>query len=97
MSSKSYVVQKDGGQTKISCKGIDKRNLTEPFEINENTKYKNKNKSNASTKMGFCLRQNKIFTYQQTKFGLSYFYCKREVLQDGIRTTPLNIVLTPIS
>ena len=39
MSSKTYVVQKDGGQTKISCKGIDKRNLTEPFKIYENTKY----------------------------------------------------------
>ena len=94
LSSKTYVVQKVGGQTKISCKGINKRNLTEPFKIYENV-LKNQ-KSIASTNMGFRLRQNKIFTYQQTKFGLSYFYCKREVLQDGIRTAPLNIVLTPI-
>ena len=27
--------------------------------------------------------------------GFGYFYCKREVLADGIRTKPLNMVLTP--
>ena len=34
-------------------------------------------------------------TYSQTKIGFNYFYCKREVQHDGIRTRPLNITLSP--
>ena len=40
--------------------------------------------------------ENKIRTYEQKKTALNYFYCKRRVLNCGIRTVPLDITLTPI-
>ena len=32
-----------------------------------------------------------VATYEQTKKGLSYFYPKRQVQDDGIHTKPLNL------
>ena len=40
---------------------------------------------------------NSVFTYSQPKQAFNYFYCKRVVLQDGIHTKPLDIVLKPIN
>ncbi len=34
---------------------------------------------------------NKVYTYEQYKTGLSYFYPKRKVLDDGVSTEPLDI------
>ena len=48
-----------------------------------------------STNLGFRMRDANIFTYSQTKIGFNYFYCKREVQDDGITTKPLNITLSP--
>ena len=47
------------------------------------------------TNQGFRIHDNTISTYQQTKGGLSYLYCKRQVMSDGIHTKPLNIALSP--
>ena len=44
-----------------------------------------------STNRGFRTKDHSIATYEQTKKGLSYFYPKRIVEQDGIHTLPLNI------
>ena len=44
---------------------------------------------------GFRARNNAIFTYSQEKRGLHYFYCKRKILDDGMSTAPLEIVLCP--
>ena len=38
-----------------------------------------------------------MFTYSEEKIGFNYFYCKREVLLDGISTKPLLITLNPWS
>ena len=40
---------------------------------------------------GFCRRNNTLLTYSQCRSGLSYFYAKRLVLEDGVSTKPLNI------
>ena len=32
-----------------------------------------------------------VATYEQTKKGLSYFYPKRQIQDDGIHTKPLNL------
>ena len=37
-----------------------------------------------------------VATYEQTKKGLSYFYPKRQVQDDGIYTKPLNCKLVVI-
>ena len=40
---------------------------------------------------GFCVRGVKVFTYEQSRNGLSYLYIKRKVNEDGITTKPLTI------
>ena len=40
---------------------------------------------------GFVMDGTRTLTYTQIKRGLSYLYCKRIVLEDGITTTHLNI------
>ena len=43
-----------------------------------------------STNRGFRTKDHCNATYEQTKKGLSSFYSKRIVEQDGIHTIPLN-------
>ena len=43
------------------------------------------------TNRGFQTRNHKVFTYNQRKRGLTSFYCKRKVLDDGIETVPLDL------
>ena len=44
-----------------------------------------------NTNKGFMMKNNKMVTYAMNKEGLSYFYCKRKVLDDGITTTYLDV------
>ena len=44
-----------------------------------------------STNREFKISNHLVGTYEQTKKGFSYFYPKREVLDDGIHTKPLNL------
>ena len=44
-----------------------------------------------STTRGIKTSNHSVGTYRQKKKGLSYFYPKREVLDDGIHTKPLNL------
>ena len=44
-----------------------------------------------STNRGFRTIQHSVATYEQTKKGLSYFYPKRIVEEDGIHTKPLHL------
>ena len=44
-----------------------------------------------STNRGFRTIQHSVATYEQTKKGFSYFYPKRIVEEDGIRTKPLHL------
>ena len=62
------------------------------------TKFENmlNNRTIISAKnLGFTLKNNNTFTYSQEKIGFNYFYCKRNVLEDGISTEPLDIELCP--
>ena len=36
-----------------------------------------------------------MYTYEEKRQGLSYFYCKRKVSADGVHTSPLAITLSP--
>ena len=44
-----------------------------------------------STNRGFRVNDHSVATYEQTKKGLSYFYPKRIVENDGIHTQPLSL------
>jgi hypothetical protein len=40
---------------------------------------------------GFVKKNNKLYTYHQTRNALTYFYAKRKVLEDGVSTRPLDV------
>ena len=44
-----------------------------------------------STNRGFRTMKQSVATYEQTKKGLSYFYPKRLVKEDGIHNEPLDL------
>ena len=46
-----------------------------------------------STNRGFRTMKHSVATYEQTKNGLSFFYPKRLVEEDGMHTQPLDIYL----
>ena len=95
LCSQTYILKKHDNKVKFSCKGLNKSTLKEPFASFQQVLDTGEIKS--STNQGFRTQDNTIFTYQQSKGGLSYFYCKREVMADGIHTKPLKITLTPWS
>ena len=45
----------------------------------------------SQTNKGFILKNKHMYTYSMKKIGLSYFYCKRKVLDNGVSTTFLDI------
>jgi hypothetical protein len=92
LCSKSYVVRSDNG-VKFSAKGINKRNVEDPFNVFR--RVLETQKAESGTIKGFRVKDNGISTYIQERKGFSYFYCKRIVLDDGINTVPLQIPLRP--
>ena len=93
LCSKSYIIEDQDGKQKISSKGISKKNLTDAMAKFSHTL--STGETSFSTNLGFRMRDANMFTYSQTKIGFNYFYCKREVQDDGITTRPLNITLSP--
>ena len=88
LNSKVYHIWSED-KSKTSCKGVQqKRNelLKEHFlsvlRSEESQYFEN---------AGFIKTVDGIKTYQQTKCGMSYFYGKRKVLEDGVSTTHLDI------
>ena len=74
---------------KTSTKGMQKTNMLGREEfLSVLSKPKSEQRVLNS---GFVIEDNITKTYTQRKKGLNYFYCKREVLSDGISTTHLDI------
>ena len=79
---------------KFSSKGVSKRHLHAPM-----TKFRRVLRTRTAEgglNRGFRVRNNAVFTYVQERRGFSYLYCKRQVLNDGIHTKPLDITLCPL-
>ncbi|XP_033729182.1 uncharacterized protein LOC117318295 isoform X1 [Pecten maximus] len=95
LCSKSYCVQQISASgkksSKISCKGINKRQLRHPIELYKDVLFNKEVRSKVNR--GFRVINNQIVTYTQEKCGFTSFYPKRKVLEDGIRTEPLDLVL----
>ena len=53
-------------------------------------------KPGSAVNKGFRAHKNGIFTYEQERCGVSYLYCKRRVLENGIDTAPLDLELCPV-
>ena len=80
LSSKTYCCF--GAYDKFSCKGVNKE------------KYLNvrlTKQSCAGLNKGFRVVNNSMYTYEQVRYGFSYFYPKRKVLEDKVTTMPLYI------
>ena len=95
LCSKTYLCMKKGvmgeTQTKCSSKGLGRHN-----NFNEDYFYRvlETGVSGKGFNRGFVIKGVGMFTYEQTRFGLSFFYSKRRVLNDGISTEPLRDPIT---
>jgi hypothetical protein len=89
LCSKSYICV-DGEQTKKAHKGVNGRQndlLFKHYEqvLTDSTQL-------AATNRGIRVWDDKnVFTYEQTKVGLTCIYIKRQVQADGVTTTPLKL------
>jgi hypothetical protein len=77
---------------KVSAKGITKYRLKDPFSDMKQVLTDGVPKQNSV--IGFQAYSNTILTNHLKKRGMSYFYVKRRVLDDGISTEPLDMVLS---
>ena len=87
LTSKCYFA--DNGKEsipKFSCKGVSRRQNKMSWERYKNALFGSIDKV---TNIGFRKRDNNIVTYEQSKLGLSAYYDKRIVHEDGIHTSYL--------
>ena len=87
LTSKCYFA--DNGREsipKFSCKGVSRRQNKMSWERYKNALFGALEKV---TNIGFRKKENHIVTYEQTKLGLSAYYDKRIVHEDGIHTSCL--------
>ena len=87
LCSKTYFGA--GDDEKLTCKGMQKSRNAFTFEDYKNVLLTGV--SGTGTNMGFRSMNGHMYTYTQDKHGLSYFYPKRKVLDDGITTTHLDL------
>ena len=87
LTPKCYFAEGKKG-TKYSCKGISKRqnDMTWQRYMQAFQGYQDK-----ATNIGFRVHDQGIVTYEQNKLGLSAYYDKRWVFEDGIHTKPIEI------
>ena len=90
LSAKTYFCFDPDERQKEKCstKGINK---AARLTINHFRSVLDSKQAVSSTNRGFILKNNVMFSYAMERNGLSYFYCKRKVLDDGISTTFLDI------
>ena len=72
------------GVKKFSCKGVSRRQNEMNWERYRKALFGSLDKV---TNIGFRKRDNHIVTYEQSKLGLSAYYDKRIVHEDGIHTS----------
>ena len=88
LTSKCYFADsgKDEGVKKFSCKGVSRRQNKMNWERYRKALFGSLDKAR---NIGFRKRDNHIVTYEQSKLGLSAYYDKRIVHEDGIHTSCL--------
>ena len=87
LTSKCYYADSGGeGIKKFSCKGVSRRQNEMNWERYRKALFGSLDKAR---NIGFRKRDNHIVTYEQSKLGLSAYYDKRIVHEDGIHTSCL--------
>ncbi len=94
LTSKTYLVTTHKENNfKMSCKGVQKHRVKNPYEIFKSVL--DTGIARSSTNMGFRARNNTMYTYRQERCAFPYVYCKRVLHSDGRSTSPLDILLEP--
>ena len=75
-----------GSIPKFSCKGVNRRQNKMSWERYRNALFGALDKV---TNIGFRKKEHHIVTYEQKKMGLSAYYDKKVVHEDGIHTSCL--------
>ena len=81
-----YMEDKATGQAKVSSKGVNKRQ-NEMRGVRFDRALEGSR--DMATNRGFRMHNGAMYTYEQRKLGLSAYYDKRWVLEDGIHTKPI--------
>jgi hypothetical protein len=80
LCSKTYAVKCDKTDTtKFSSEGCNKAKVRDVYSLMDEV-LKTEQDHNVMNR-GFRTRNNAVFTYNQRKKGLCYFYCKRKILE----------------
>ena len=88
LNSKTYYCWGDNS-SKYSTKGISKKlNATTKEQFLRVLQTKD---PICGVNKGFVKKDNDIYTYSQLRTGLTYFYAKRKVCEDGVSTLPIEI------
>jgi len=88
LCSKCYFadVGEKGEKKKFSTKGMSKTQNELTWQRFEKALEGSKD---MATNRGFRMRDGRMVTYEQQKLGLSAYYDKRWVCEDGIHTEPI--------
>jgi len=87
LNSKTYYCYSSSDKDKFSAKGINRKTNDVTFEMYKDVLFTGA--SQGFINRGFIMRDGSMRTYNTIKTGLSYFYGKREVLDNGMSTIPL--------
>ena len=85
LNSKTYYCWKEDGADKYSSKGLSKR--TNRLTRDQFMSVLRTGESVSGKNRGFVKKDGKLRTYEQERAGLSYFYGKRKVHEDGVSTS----------
>ena len=104
LCSKCYFVDdKKSAKTKMASKDVSQKQDMPPPKPNLSLKFKQEHNEllwrryeralegykDMATNRGFRMKDGAMYTYEQHKLGLSAYYDKRGVLEDGIHTEPI--------
>ena len=97
LAPKTYFLEKDHGQgvkeadqsSKKASKGLSTK--LNQFHFDTYLNVLQSKRSGVGINKGFVCKNHQVLTYTQKRAGLSFFYGKRKVLEDGITTTPLDL------
>ena len=89
LCSKSYFVW--GTKNKVSCKGLQQNRNMDVLNKEKYMQCLFDEKQIKGNNKGFRFIDKIIKTYEQEKIGLSPFYTKGIVMDDGIHIRPLDI------
>lgn len=93
LCSKTYSLKKADGTCKYASKGLNKNAFFDPHAVFK--EVLETGVSASGTNRGVVSLGNTTMTYYQKRAAIQSFYCKRQVMADGVSTRPLPTVLKP--